>query len=64
MALAYQACRDGHRVGYYDTPKLLRELQNAQADGSLLSGEWATHPQTKKPPDLTSEGLKQLRLNR
>jgi len=25
-----------HRVGYYYAPKLFRELQNAQADGSLL----------------------------
>lgn len=35
-ALAHQACRDGHRVGYYYAPKLFRELQSAQADGSLL----------------------------
>jgi DNA replication protein DnaC len=35
-ALAHQACRDGHRVGYYYAPKLFRELQNAQADGSLM----------------------------
>jgi len=35
-ALAQQACRDGHRVCYYYAPKLFRELQNAQADGSLL----------------------------
>ena len=35
-ALAYQACRDGHRVCYYYAPKLFRELQNAQADGSLM----------------------------
>jgi len=35
-ALAHQACRDGYRVGYYYAPKLFRELQNAQADGSLL----------------------------
>jgi DNA replication protein DnaC len=35
-ALAHQACRDSHRVGYYYAPKLFRELQNAQADGSLL----------------------------
>jgi DNA replication protein DnaC len=34
-ALAHQACRDGHRVGYYYAPKLFRELQTAQADGSL-----------------------------
>ena len=36
-ALAHQACRDGHRVGYYYAPKLFRELQNAQADGRLLT---------------------------
>jgi DNA replication protein DnaC len=35
-ALAHQACRDGYRVCYYYAPKLFRELQNAQADGSLL----------------------------
>ena len=35
-ALAHQACRDGHRVCYYYAPKLFREVQNAQADGSLL----------------------------
>jgi DNA replication protein DnaC len=35
-ALAHQACRDGYRVGYYYAPKLFRELQNAQADGSLM----------------------------
>jgi DNA replication protein DnaC len=35
-ALAHQACRDGHRVCYYYAPKLFRELQNAQTDGSLL----------------------------
>jgi DNA replication protein DnaC len=35
-ALAHQACRDGHRVGYYYAPKLFRELQHAQADGSLM----------------------------
>ena len=35
-ALAHQACRDGHRVCYYYAPKLFRELQDAQADGSLL----------------------------
>jgi len=34
-ALAHQACRDGHGVGYYYAPKLFRELQIAQADGSL-----------------------------
>jgi len=27
---------DSHRVCYYYAPKLFRELQNAQADGSLL----------------------------
>lgn len=35
-ALAHQACRDGHRVCYYYAPKLFRELQNAQVDGSLM----------------------------
>ena len=35
-ALAHQACRDGHRVCYFYAPKLFRELQNAQADGSLV----------------------------
>jgi DNA replication protein DnaC len=35
-ALAHQACRDGYRVCYYYAPKLFRELQNAQADGSLM----------------------------
>jgi DNA replication protein DnaC len=35
-ALAHQACREGHRVCYYYAPKLFRELQNAQADGSLM----------------------------
>ena len=35
-ALAHQACRDGHRVCYYYAPKLFRELQNVQADGSLM----------------------------
>jgi DNA replication protein DnaC len=35
-ALAHQACREGHGVGYYYAPKLFRELQNAHADGSLL----------------------------
>ena len=35
-ALAHQACRNGHRMGYYYAPKLFRELQNAQADGSLI----------------------------
>jgi DNA replication protein DnaC len=35
-ALGHQACRDGHRVVYYHDPKLFRELQTAQADGSLM----------------------------
>lgn len=35
-ALAHQACREGHRVCYYYAPKLFRELQNAQVDGSLM----------------------------
>ena len=35
-ALAQQACRDGHRVCYYYAPKLFRQLQSAQADGSLV----------------------------
>ena len=35
-ALAHQACRDGQRVCYYYAPKFFRELQNAQADGSLV----------------------------
>jgi DNA replication protein DnaC len=35
-ALAHQACRDGQRVCYYYAPKFFRELQNAQADGSLM----------------------------
>lgn len=35
-ALGHQAARDGHRVVYYYAPKLFRELQNAQADGSLM----------------------------
>jgi DNA replication protein DnaC len=34
-ALGHQACRDGHRVLYYYAPKLFRELQRAQLDGSL-----------------------------
>ncbi len=34
-ALAHQACRDGHRTLYYYAPKLFRDLQTAQADGSL-----------------------------
>lgn len=35
-ALGHQACRDAHRVLYYYAPKLFRELQTAQADGSLM----------------------------
>ncbi len=35
-ALAHQACRDGYRVCYFYAPKLFRELQTAQADGSLM----------------------------
>lgn len=35
-ALGHQACRDGFRVRYYYAPKLFRELQTAQADGSLM----------------------------
>jgi DNA replication protein DnaC len=34
-ALGHQACRDGHRTRYFYAPKLFRELQTAQADGSL-----------------------------
>lgn len=34
-ALGHQACRDGHRVAYAYAPKLFRELQSVQADGSL-----------------------------
>lgn len=30
-----QACRQGHRTLYYHAPKLFRDLQIAQADGSL-----------------------------
>jgi DNA replication protein DnaC len=36
-ALAQKACRDGYRVLYWYTPKLVRELAAAQADGSLTS---------------------------
>lgn len=35
-ALGHQACRDGYRVRYYYAPKLFRELQTAQVDGSLM----------------------------
>jgi DNA replication protein DnaC len=34
-ALGQQACRDGYRALYYYAPKFFRELQIAQADGSL-----------------------------
>ena len=34
-ALGHQACRDGHRSLYYYAPKLFRDLQIAQVDGSL-----------------------------
>ena len=34
-ALTHQACRDGHRSLYYYAPKLFRDLQSAQVDGSL-----------------------------
>ena len=34
-ALAHLACRQGYRVLYYYVPKLFRELQIAQVDGSL-----------------------------
>lgn len=34
-ALGHQACRDGHRVVYFYAPKMFRQLQNSQADGSL-----------------------------
>jgi DNA replication protein DnaC len=34
-ALGNRACRDGYRVRYWSTPKLLRELSTATADGSL-----------------------------
>lgn len=34
-ALGHQACRDGHRTLYYHAPKLFRDLQLAQADGTL-----------------------------
>jgi DNA replication protein DnaC len=35
QALAHQACRDGYRVFYRLAGKLFRDLQQAQADGSL-----------------------------
>lgn len=34
-ALGHQACREGHGTIYYYAPKLFRDLQSAQADGSL-----------------------------
>jgi DNA replication protein DnaC len=34
-ALAQKACRDGYRTLYYYAPKLFRELQVCQGDGSL-----------------------------
>lgn len=34
-ALAHKACRDGYRALYFYAPKLFRELQAGQADGSL-----------------------------
>jgi DNA replication protein DnaC len=36
-ALGHQACRDGFRARYYYAPKLFRELQTAQVDGSLMT---------------------------
>jgi len=36
-ALAHKACREGYRALYYYIPKLFRELDIAQADGSLTS---------------------------
>ena len=35
QALAHKACRDGYRVFYRPAGKLFRDLQQAQADGSL-----------------------------
>lgn len=35
QALAHKACRDGYRVFYRPAAKLFRDLQQAQADGSL-----------------------------
>lgn len=34
-ALAHKACRDGYRTLYFYAPKLFRELQAGEADGSL-----------------------------
>ncbi len=36
-ALAHKACREGYRALYYYIPKLFRELDIAQGDGSLTS---------------------------
>jgi Mrp family chromosome partitioning ATPase len=36
-ALAQKACRDGYRTRYFYAPKLFRELQAGQADGSMPS---------------------------
>lgn len=36
-ALAQKACREGYRTRYFYAPKLFRELQAGQADGSLPS---------------------------
>lgn len=36
-ALAHKACRDGYRALYFYAPKLFRELNVSQADGSLPS---------------------------
>ena len=35
-ALGHQACRDNYRARYVYAPKLFRQLQTAQADGSLM----------------------------
>lgn len=34
-ALAHKACRDGYRTMYFYSPKLFREFQAGQADGTL-----------------------------
>ena len=36
-ALAVQGCREGYRTRYYHAPKLLRELEVARADGSMVA---------------------------
>ena len=36
-AIAHKACRDGYRTLYFYSPKLFRELNACQADGSLPS---------------------------